>query len=78
MNYKKTVRKLHDTGWKNSYHTSADVSTIGCGFGVSMYPQFFVEDLYIYQMLPRPYLTHFDGRPEDKLIKQKWVLNLEN
>ena len=31
MNYKETVRKLHNTGWKNIYHTSADVSMLGYG-----------------------------------------------
>ena len=54
MNYKKTVRKLRDTGWENSYHTSYDVSIIGYGYAVSQYPQFFVEDLDMYQVLPRP------------------------
>ena len=78
MNYKKTVRKFHDTGWKNSYHASDDVSILGYGSDVSQYPQFFVEDLDIYQMLRRPYLRSFDGGPGDKLIKQNWVLNLEN
>ena len=43
MDYKKTVRKLHDNGWTKSYHTSADVSILGYGCGVSQYPQFFVE-----------------------------------
>ena len=57
------MRKIHDTGWKNSYHTSADFSIIGYGCGVSQYPQFFVEDLDMYQMLPRPYLRSFDGGP---------------
>ena len=70
MNYKKTVRKFQDTGWKNSYHNSADVSMIGYGCGVSQYPQLFVEDLDMYQMLPRTYLRSFDGGPGDKLIKQ--------
>ena len=54
MNYKKTVRKFHDTGWKNSYHTSDDVSMLGYGYDVSQYPQLFDEDLDIYQILPRP------------------------
>ena len=51
---------------------------LGYGFGVSMYHQFFVEDLDIYQMLPRPYLRSFDGGPRDNLLNQKWVLNLAN
>ena len=71
MNYKETVRTLHDNGWKNSYHTYADVSMLGYGCGVSMYPQFFVEDLDIYQMLPRRYLRSFDGGPGGKVLKQK-------
>ena len=53
---------------KNCYHTSADFSMFGYGCGVSQYPQFIVEDLYIYQMLPRPYLRSFYGGPGDKLI----------
>ena len=78
MNYKKTVRKSHDIGWKNSYHNSDDVSMIGYEFGVCQYPQLFVEALDIYQMLTRPYLRSFDDGPGDKIIKQKWVLYLEN
>ena len=78
MNYKITVIKLHDTGWKKSYHASAGVSMLVYGCGVSMYPQFFVEDLDIYQMLPNPYLISFDGGPGYKVLKQKWVLDLAN
>ena len=55
VNYKNIVKKLHNTVWKKSYPTSADVSMLGYGYGVSMYPRFFVEDLDICQMLPRPY-----------------------
>ena len=69
MNYKETVRKLHNTGLKNSYHSSADVSMLGYGCGVSMYPQLFVEDLDTYQMLPRPYLRSFSGSPGDQVLK---------
>ena len=76
MNYKKTVRKLHDTGWEKSYHTYADVSLLGYGCCVSQYTQFFVEDLDMYQVLSRPYLRSFDGGPGDKLIIKKWVLDL--
>ena len=70
INYKKTVKKLYDTGWKNSYHKSADVSMLGYGCGVSQYLQFFLEDVDMYQALPRPYLRSFDGSPGDKLIKK--------
>ena len=51
---------------------------LGYRYGVSMYPQFFVEDLDIYHMLPRPYLGYFDGGTGDKVLKQKWVLDLVN
>ena len=44
INYKRTVRKLHDSVWKNSYFTSADVSMLGYGFGVSQYPQFYDKE----------------------------------
>ena len=58
------MKKLHDNGWKNSYHTSAHVSVLvyGCG----EYPQFFVEDLDMYQMLPCKYLRSFDDGTEYK------------
>ena len=72
------MRKLHDTGWKNSYHTSADVYMLGYGCGVTQYPQLFVEDLDMYQVLPRPYLRSFHGGLGDKLIIKKLVLELEN
>ena len=68
INYKTIVEKLHDTSWKNSHFTSAVVSMIGYGCGVSQYPQFFVKDLDMYQVLPRPYLWSFGGGPGDKLI----------
>ena len=29
-------------------------------------------------MLPSPYMRSFDGEPADQLLKQKWVLDLEN
>ena len=48
---------------------------IGCGCGVSQYPQFYVKDLDMYQVLPNPYQGSFDGFPGDKLIK-KLVLDL--
>ena len=40
MNYKKEVKQLNDIVWKNSHFTSADVSMLGYGCGVSQYPQF--------------------------------------
>ena len=43
MNDKKTVKTLHDTGRNNSYFTSADVSMLGYGCGVSQYPQFLLK-----------------------------------
>ena len=69
MDYKKTMKESHDTGWKNSYFTSADVSMLVCGCGMSQYPQFFDEDLDIYQMLPRTCLRSFDGVLGDKFRK---------
>ena len=51
---------------------------LGYGCVVSMYPQFFVEDLKTYQMLPRPHMISFDGEPADQVLKQKWVMDLEN
>ena len=71
MNHKKTVKQLDDTGWENSYFTSADVSLLGYGCGVSQYPQFSVKYLDMYQVLPRPYLRSFDGFPGDKIIKNE-------
>ena len=41
-NYKQIVSKLHDSGWKNSSHISADVDMLGYGCGVSVYPYFYL------------------------------------
>ena len=70
MNYKETVRKIHNNGWKNSHHTSDDVSMLVYVYGVSMYPQFFVEYLKIYLMLPRPYIRSFNGGPANQVFKK--------
>ena len=43
MNLQENSEKLHDTGWKNSYFPSADVSMIGYGCGVSPYPHFLLK-----------------------------------
>ena len=77
MNYKKIVKTIHDTGYKNIYFTSADVSMLGYGCGVSQYTHFFVKYLDMYQVLPRPYLGSFGGVTGDKLIK-KMVVRLSN
>ena len=58
---------------ENIYFTSADVSMLGYGCGVSQYTQFFVKDLDMYQVLPRPYLRSFDGFPVDNLILKMGV-----
>ena len=49
----------------------------GYGCGVSMYSRLFVKDLKINQMLPHSYIRSFDGGTADKVLKQKWVLDLE-
>ena len=63
--------KVHDTGWENSYFTSANVYILGCGCGASQYPQFCVKDLDMYQVLPHPYLWSINGFPVDQLIKKQ-------
>ena len=69
INYKRTIRKIHDIGCKNSYFTSADVYMLIYGCGVSQYPQFYDKDLDMYQVLPCPYIGSFEGFPGDKFIK---------
>ena len=56
--YKQTVREFHDSGWKNSSHISADVSMLGYGCGVSVYPQFYDKEKETFHMLPRPNVTN--------------------
>ena len=68
INFKKTVKQLHDACWETSYFTSSDVYMPGYGIGVSQYVQFYVKDLDIYQELPSPYLWSSYGGPVDKLI----------
>ena len=75
-NFKMTVRKLHDWGWKNSSHKSADVAMLGYGCGVSMYPKFYDKELKSFHMLPRPFIRSFDGQCSDQIIIKEWVLNL--
>ena len=55
------------------YLTSADVSMLGYGCGVSQCPQFYAKYLDMYQVLPRPYIGYFDGFSGDKLIKKMGV-----
>ena len=70
----KNSEKFHDTGCKNIYFTSANVSMLGYGCGVSQYHQFYVKDLDMYQVLPHPYFGSFDGGPGDKLILKMGVI----
>ena len=65
-NYKITVSKLHDYGWKNSYFTSDDVDMLSCGCGVSINPQLYDQSLEKYQVLPRTYLGGFKGGNGEK------------
>ena len=51
---------------------------LGYGCGVSIYPHFCEKDSKTFHMLPRPYITSFDGQCSDQGLKQKWVLDLEN
>ena len=75
-NFRQTVRKLHDSGWKNSSHISADVAMLGYGCGVSVYPQFYDKKMNSYHILPRPYIRSFDGQCSDLIFKKEWLLNL--
>ena len=77
INYKNTVKKSHDSGRKNSYFTSANVSMLGYGCGVSQYPRFYAKDLSMYQVLPHPYIGSFDCFTGDKLIIENgcWQVN---
>ena len=66
--YKQTVRELHDSGWKNGSHISADVATLGYGCGVSVYSQFYDKKKHSFHMLPRPYIRSFDGNSFDIIL----------
>ena len=46
---------------------------LGCGCGVSQYPQFYDKDLDMYQVLPRPYIGYIEGIPGDKFILKMGV-----
>ena len=69
INYKRTVWKLHDYVWKNSYFNSADVSMLGYGCGVSQYPQFYDKELDRYQVLPHPYRGYFAVFPVNNCVR---------
>ena len=59
INYNRTIRKLHDASWKNSYLPSSDVSMLGYGCGVPQYHQSYDKKLDKYQVLPLPYRGYF-------------------
>ena len=61
---------MHDAGWKNSYFTYSDFDILGQGCSFSQYPQFYVQQLENYQLLPRPYIGSSDGNNEEKRQKK--------
>ena len=69
-NFKMKVRKLHDCGWKDSSHKSADVAMLGYGCGVSTYHHFYDKYLNIFHMLPHPYIISSDGQCSDQVLKK--------
>ena len=69
INYKITVRKLHDAGWKISFFTYADVYMIVHVSVVSYCYKCYDQGLDKYQLLPRPYLGSFEGFTGEKFIK---------
>ena len=69
----RTVRKLHDAGWKHSYFTSAGIYMLGHGCGVSQYPHFFIDSWMGIKCYRRVY---FEGFPGHNFVKEKWVLEL--
>ena len=58
-NYKRSVKKLHDYGWKNGYLISDDVDMLGLGCGMSQYTQLYDHQLERHQLLPCPYFWNF-------------------
>ena len=62
---------------EKTVYTSADVSMLCYGCGVSQYPQFYHQDLDKYQVLPHPDdLEMFEGDNKENFIKEKWQLDL--
>ena len=59
--YKTTMQNMHNLGWKAQFFKSTDVSMLGCGCGVSQYPQFYDRIKSIYQMLTCPYVGSYSG-----------------
>ena len=53
--FKKTTKRMHETGWKNHYFKPAYLFMIGHCCGVSTYPQLYDGIYQIFQNLPRPY-----------------------
>ena len=61
VTYKKPKQSVHKLGLKAQFLKSADVLTLGHGYGVSQYPQFYYTIKNIYQISPRPYLGSYSG-----------------
>ena len=68
-NYRRTVKNLHDAGWKHIHFTYADVDMLGHVCGVSVYTQLYNQHSEKFQVLPCPYLGSFQGGNGEKITK---------
>ena len=76
INYKKTIRKLHDSGWENSYFTSTDVSMLDYGCGVSKYHQFMIR-IQIFIKCHNVYIGVFLGFSLRQVCKRNMGVRLD-
>ena len=59
-NNKHTIKKIHIYGFKDNYFKLAEVSMVGHGCGVLQFPPFYEKIVYIYIMLPHPYVGSYE------------------
>ena len=73
---KQSYRICTNFGWKAQFFKTADVSILGHGYDVSQYPQFYDRIIYIYQMLPRPYVGIYVGEEGRQFLQEPWIIAL--
>ena len=53
---------MHQIGWKDSYFKSSDVSMLGHGCEVSLFPQFYDRIKNKYKIFPQLYVVSYEGK----------------